>query len=43
MIEAADDVFLFVEAVPIDRGEADGMVCGVEYAVAVCVERRGDA
>jgi len=42
VIEAAGDEFFLVEAVPVDGGEADGLIVGVEDLVAASVEGWSD-
>jgi hypothetical protein len=42
VVKAAGDIFLLIEAVPIDGGEANGMTSGVKNAIALSVERRSD-
>jgi len=41
VIEAADNVLLLIEAIPVHRGEANGFVGGVYDTVFAGVERQG--
>ena len=42
MIETSGDKLLLVEAVPVDGGEADGLIVGVEDLVAAGVKGWGE-